>query len=98
MIQVLDPVTGNCLTWRDYGQPSDLNFAPCVRAPDTLAQLFYAQTAVDAEYPGASVYLVGPSNDWEFVVGRTGTVGVVETGSEGDGTVVDATYRATVEN
>ena len=41
-IQIINPVTGHCMTWEQYGQPSNISFVPCIHTPDTPVQLFSA--------------------------------------------------------
>ncbi|MCJ1331155.1 hypothetical protein MMC10_007842 [Thelotrema lepadinum] len=49
-IQIINTVTGHCMTWEKYPKASNVSFAPCVHTPNTPAQLFSA-TQCD-EFPG----------------------------------------------
>ena len=61
-IQIIDPRSGRCMTWQDYGNDvtySTMTFAPCNPAPKQPDQLFYAQ---ERGVASALVSPIGPIN------------------------------------
>lgn len=91
-VQILNTVTGHCMTWQTYGTASNVTFEPCEHTPDAPSQLFSAVQQAGQYQPNAAIGLVS-SGSWSFVRFHDGHVGMGEEG--GDGAVVTALYHAT---
>ncbi|MCJ1324921.1 hypothetical protein MMC10_001583 [Thelotrema lepadinum] len=73
-IQVVNQVTGNCMTWENYNEVSNMTFAPCIHTPNTPAQLFSAAQTIGQYTALARVGLIGDSNFF-FTVNAAGKIG-----------------------
>ena len=74
-IQVVNQVTGNCMTWENYNQVSNMTFSPCIHTPDTPAQLFSAAQTIDQGTALARFGLVGDPQ-WFFMLTAAGKIAV----------------------
>ena len=106
-IQILNPKTGNCMTWDQYGAAggSNITFTPCDHTPATTNQLFKAKSMSFYEsYPNPGplspiFFDQGSRNytgSWSFFIGPDGkTPLIAPDGAAALGTEVQGFYIAT---
>jgi hypothetical protein len=72
-LQIINTVTGNCMTWSQYNWRSYITFEPCNHAPTVPTQLFVANQTEFESYPKAALGLA-TTQDWVFGLDDVGHV------------------------